>query len=302
VLPTGTTQLTAALAQNPTIVSVELGGNEVLNATSGLFAPGVTVVPFPFFAAPYNALLDALGSAQPKVVLVGLPNEAKNLPAIRRGDEIWANRAEFAALHVDVSNDCAQSPNYINVSQKSPGMVFTAAFTSTHGLPNPVYSCADIPGTLDYVLTPGDMTAINSLLAQMTAHIRAQATARGYAYFSLGALFDRSDLKGGAYSVVSQMTSKLPYGFFTSLDGVHPNALGHAVLAVAAAQAINNKYGNEGGRGNMARVLAASTEPSLADRVAEPLPAMALQQARAIAAENQNVRLEGCAMPRACPR
>ena len=41
---------TAALAQQPTIVSVELGGNEVLNSTSGLFAPGVTVVPFPYFA------------------------------------------------------------------------------------------------------------------------------------------------------------------------------------------------------------------------------------------------------------
>ena len=153
---------------------------------------------------------------------------------------------------------------------------------------------------MDYVLTPGDMTAINSLLAQMTAHILAQATARGYAYFSLGALFDRSDFKGGAYSVVSQMTSKLPYGFFTSLDGVHPNALGHAVLAVAAAQAINDKYGN--GRGDMTRVLATSTEPSLADRVDERVPAMALQQARAIAAQNQNVRLAGCAMPGACPR
>ena len=60
---------------------------------------------------------------------------------------------------------------------------------------------------------------INALLAQMTDHIPSQATARGYAYFSLGALFDRADLKGGAYSVISQMTSQSPYGAFTSLDG-----------------------------------------------------------------------------------
>jgi hypothetical protein len=52
VLPLGTTQLTAALAQHPTIVSVELGANEVLNGTSGLVVPGVTVVPLPFFIAP----------------------------------------------------------------------------------------------------------------------------------------------------------------------------------------------------------------------------------------------------------
>src|SRR5262249_14862630 len=35
VLSPGTTQLTAALSQHPTLVSVELGANEVLNATSG---------------------------------------------------------------------------------------------------------------------------------------------------------------------------------------------------------------------------------------------------------------------------
>src|SRR6185503_6148067 len=103
------------------------GANEVLNATSGLFAFGVTVVPFPSFAAPYNALLDALGSAGPKVVLVGLPTEATNIAAIRRANEIWADRAEFAALHVDVSGDCETSQNFINVSLKSLNLVFTAA-------------------------------------------------------------------------------------------------------------------------------------------------------------------------------
>jgi hypothetical protein len=282
-------------------VSVELGANEVLNATSGLFALGVTVVPFPYFAAPYDALLDALSSDGRKAVLVGLPTESRNIAAIRGADEIWADRAEFAALHVDVSSDCETSPNYINVSLKSLNLVFTAAFTSTHGLPNPVFSCADIPGTADYVLTPGDMIEINALLTQMTDHIRAQATARGYAYFSLGALFDRSDLKGGAYSVITQMTSQFPYGFFTSLDGVHPNPLGHAVLAAAAAQAIDDTYGNDLGKFNMIHVLASSTEPSLADRLGERVPAsMALQQARAIAAQNQNVQLGSCSMPGAC--
>src|SRR5207249_1522710 len=117
--------------QRPTFVSVELGGNEVLNGTSGLIAPGVTIVPFPFFVAPYDALLDVIGSAHPKAVLVGLIADARKLPALRRGDEIWADRAEFAALHVDVSGDCAASPNYINISIKSLNLAFTAAFTAS---------------------------------------------------------------------------------------------------------------------------------------------------------------------------
>jgi hypothetical protein len=51
VLPPGTTALHALLSQHPTLVSVELGANEVLKATSGLILPGVSVVPFPYFAS-----------------------------------------------------------------------------------------------------------------------------------------------------------------------------------------------------------------------------------------------------------
>jgi hypothetical protein len=70
VLPPGATPLAAALSQRPTIVSVELGGNEVLNSTSGLFAPGVTVVPFPYFAGPYEAVLNAIGNTGAKAVVI----------------------------------------------------------------------------------------------------------------------------------------------------------------------------------------------------------------------------------------
>ena len=234
VLPPGTTALAAALSQHPTIVSVELGGNEVLNATSGLIAPGVTVVPFPFFVQPYDIALNAIGATHAQVVLAGLPRSGRNLAALRLGSEIWADRAEFAALHVDVSPDCDGSQNYINVSIKSLNMALTGAFTSANGYPNPVYSCADVPGTPDQVLTPSDMVILDGMLGDIDDHIRQQAAARGYAYFSLGALFERPDLKPAKYSVISQLSSQSPYGPYTSLDGIHPNALGHTILAIAA--------------------------------------------------------------------
>jgi len=302
VLPADATPLTAALAQQPTIVSVELGGNEVLNATSGLFAPGVTVVPFPYFAGPYDALLNAIGSTGAKAVLIGLPSEARNLPALRRGDEIWADRAEFAALHVDVSNDCEQSPNYINVSIKSLDMVFTGAFTFAHGYPNPVFSCADVPNTQDLVLTPADIAAINALLGQMTDNIRAQAAARGYAYFSLGALYDRPNLKPATYSVISQLTSSTPFGSFISLDGVHPSPVGHAVLADAAVRAINATYGHDAaGHGSVAHLLGGVSDLISENRFPEPvLPSVALGQDRLSATRGAGVHLSSCGMPGNC--
>jgi lysophospholipase L1-like esterase len=238
VLPPGTTQLSAALAQHPTFVSVELGANEVLGAITGRVVPFVTVVPFPGFSAPYDLLLNTLGATHVQALLVGLPSDARNFPALRRGDEIWADRLAFSALNVAVSPDCDGSPNYINVAVKVLGTVFAA---SQSPLPVP-FSCADIPGAEDDVLTPEDIAVINAMLAQMTAHIRTEAAARHYAYASLGALYDRADLKGGAYSVQKQLTSPLPYGVFMSLDGVHPNALGHLVIAAAAARGINDTY------------------------------------------------------------
>ena len=300
VLPPGTTQLTAALGQSPTIVSVELGGNDVLGATSGLFVPGVTVVPFPFFAQPYNAILDALSATHTKAVLVGLPSNSRNLAALRRGDEIWADRAEFDALHVTVSDDCRESDNYINVSVKSMMMVFAGADSAANNRQNPVYSCADIPGVQDLVLTPNDLNAIDAQLAQMTAHIRDQAAARGFAYFSLGTVYDRPDLKGGAYSVVTQLTSKFPYGFYTSLDGVHPGPIGHVLLAAAAAKAIKTTYGGFGVNG-VANASTREASVSLNDRMSDALlPSEALAMAQRIAHENRSARLSSCSMPGGC--
>lgn len=288
-LPSGMTQLSAALSLRPTILAAEFGGNEVLQATSGLVAPGVTVVPFPFFAAPYDALLDAISASGIKAVLAGLPHEARNLASLRRGEEIWSDRAAFAALHVDVSANCDGNQNYINVSILSLNMVFAGAQAAAQGQPNVVYSCADIPGVPDLIMTPADVGVVNGMLAQMDDHIKQQAAARGFAYFSLGALYERSDLKPATYSIAAQLTSQFPYGLYTSLDGVHPNAIGSAVIAAAAAQAINVRYGST-------RVTAL-TPPrgALADRMVEPeAPALLLERARMIAAARRGERLPAC--------
>jgi hypothetical protein len=292
VLPPGTTQVTAALAQHPTIVSVELGANEILHTTSGLLIPGVTFATLPQFAVPYHAVLDAIGTAQPEAVLVGLPLDAANFPSLRRADEIWADRAEFAALHVAVSNDCATSGNYINVSVKSLNLVLAAASS-----PTPVvFSCADVPNTQDLVLTPPDIAFLNGLLAQMDADVRQEAAARGYAYFSLGALFDRSDIKGGKYSIISQLLSPLPYGPFISLDGVHPNALGHSILAGAAAAAINKTYGGFG-----VHAVTVRPEPSLTDLLNDAPPAgSAIERAKRLVQEHAGEQLSPCLVPGGC--
>jgi hypothetical protein len=243
VLPPSTTMLHAALMRRPTVVSVELGANEVLGATSGIAIPGVSMVPPSVWMPTYDALVDTLQMHVPRGVLVGLIRNAASFPSFRYGYEIWADAPTLlAAFHVNVLSDCNGSQNLVFVAVRIPTAVATGAAYKKAGLPPYNFSCADLgTGVRDYVLTPADVALVNSYLNTMTAHIRASADRRGLAFFALDELYGMPTLKP-PFSSVALMTSPQPYGAYISLDGVHPSPNGHAILANAAARALNQRY------------------------------------------------------------
>lgn len=53
-------QVTTMLARKPTFVSVEVGGNELLQAQVGLLVPNVTYVPFTTFQEAYREIVDSV--------------------------------------------------------------------------------------------------------------------------------------------------------------------------------------------------------------------------------------------------
>jgi hypothetical protein len=228
VLLPGQTQVTAMLARQPTFVSVELAANEVLGASTGLLS---AMTPYDDWVRDYDQILDAVRSSGARAVLVGLPNNAANFPSIRRAREFFDQWPFLLTLGIRVSLNCAFSSNQLFV----PGYLLTlvAASPSTA-------TCSNVPGTADYVLTAGDISAINARMAQMNAHIQAKASENGWAYFSLEAVYG---LPKPRFSVPDVLFSNNPFGPYVSLDGVHPSALGQGVLAAAAAQAISARYG-----------------------------------------------------------
>jgi lysophospholipase L1-like esterase len=118
------------------------------------------------------------------------------------------------------------------------------AFNYANQLPPYVLSCANAPDVVtvqDYVLSPASVAAINAQLAAMNAVIRQEAEEHGYAYFSLGALYEDAVVKP-SLDAVAVMTTAAPFGPLVSIDGVHPNAAGATVLAHAAAAALNETY------------------------------------------------------------
>ena len=228
VLAPGQTQLSAMLALRPTFVSLEAAANDVLPASTGRIA---AMTPYASWAADYDAMVAGVASTGARAVLVGLPNNAADFPSIRRAREFFNEWPYLLTLGVSVSVNCYFSSNYLFI----PGYVLSLLqHTPTTA------TCADVPGVVDYVLTASDMSAINARMAQMNAHIQAKATAGGYAYFALSALYD---LPKPSFKLYDVLFSNTPFGPNISLDGVHPTAAGQSILAGAAAQAIDARYG-----------------------------------------------------------
>ena len=247
VLAPGQTQVTAMEAQEPKIVSVELGANDILGAYHGFYLPGVNVVPVAFWAPVYRAVAARVAAVAKHAVLVGLLDDVRSFPSFRTGAEIWAARASFAPLNVVVSDNCSTSPssqNVIFIATRIPAAAANGRALALSGMGPYTFSCANAPsstGIEDYVLDPTDVVAVNAHLAAMNAVIRNEAETRGFAYFPLGALYERVVTKP-PLNAVAVMTSSQPYGPYVSLDGLHPTAEGSRILADAAAVALNRTY------------------------------------------------------------
>jgi hypothetical protein len=227
VLPSSKTQVTAMLAENPTFVSVELAANEVLPASTGRLS---AMTPYADWEKDFDQIIDSVKTTGARALLVGLPANAANFPSVRRAREFFNEWPYLLTLGISVSVSCYYSSNYIFI----PGYILTllsqAPVTAT---------CADVPGTVDYIITSSDLTAINNRMAQINAHIQSKATQNGYAYFTIGSLYD---LPKGSLDMYNVLFSSSPFGSNFSLDGVHPSGNGQALLAGAAVQAVNAQY------------------------------------------------------------
>lgn len=246
VLPPKTSQVKAMMQQNPTLVSVELGANEVLGAASGLLFPNAgyrgaaaqgTFVPNSVWQPVYDALIDSVKKTGAKVLLVGVP-KTNGFVSLRTGAELYQNRAEFQNFGVIIAPDCQGSPNAIFVPIKVTTAVGTAQAT---GQPQTL-SCSDTPGAQDNILTPADVALIDGVIDGMNSHIQSLAQANGWAYLDLDAVWVQWVAHRGPFSVAELFSCNRPYGQYVSLDGVHPNVQGYQEMANAAAAALNSTY------------------------------------------------------------
>lgn len=241
ILPPGESQVSAFVKADAKFAVVELGANDILGVHSGAVVPGVSFVPFTVWAQQYNAVLERVTAVSKQGLLVGLGRDIAKLSSLRQGNELWQDRAAFlSAFNVEVNADCDGSANLLVVPVIVPSAVGAGLQRRAAGAGPHVLSCAGGAANVqDRVLTPAEVATVNNQLVQMSDHIRAQAAARGYAFVELEVVYG---IAKPTFSVVSLMTSGAPYGPNISLDGLHPGAAGHTIIANAALRAIDERY------------------------------------------------------------
>jgi hypothetical protein len=243
VLAPKTSQVTSMMQQNPTLVSVELGANEVLRTvTGGILVPAqayrqpdgtFTFYPITLWQPQYDAIVDSVAKTGAKALLVSVPL-IPSLVGVYPGDDFYQQAAAFQSFGVIVNPDCQGNTNLIYAF----GKVFTAL-----GSPKPYnFSCTDNPQAPDFILTQSDTAFVDNLIRQMNAHISGAATAHGWAYLDLNTALAGFVSQKTHFSLQNFLSCTRPFGQYISLDGIHPTADGQQAVANAAADALNATY------------------------------------------------------------
>ena len=244
VLQAKQSQVTEMMLQKPTLVSVELGANEVLRSvTGGILVPAqqyrqpdgtFTFYPITLWQPQYDAIVDSVDKTGAKALLVSVPL-IPSLVGVYPGDDFYLNAAAFQQFGIIVNADCQGNNNLIYAF----GKVLTAL-----GSPKPYnFSCTDNPQAADFILTPTDTAFVDNLIRQMNAHIVATATAHGWSYLDLNTALASFVAAKTHFSLPNFLSCTRPFGQYISLDGIHPTADGQQAIANAAADALNSTYG-----------------------------------------------------------
>jgi len=251
----GKTQVQRALDARPTFATVWIGNNDVLEAgASGILVPVPGISPGIVsteaqFEASYDAMIQQLTAGAPgiKGVLIGVVQVA-GIPLLQQGAIVFAQQAAVAQVFlqatgkaVTVNPNCNGSASLVSLPQLIP--VIRAG---THP---PTISCAKgvdptnpLVGDL-FVLDAAEQQTLGATIAGYNAYIKSKADAIGFAYYDPNVLLAAKKASNDIPAFPNFASTNATFGTFISLDGVHPSAAAHKIIANELIGVINAKYG-----------------------------------------------------------
>ena len=257
----GFTQTQMMVKVNPTFVTVWLGNNDVLGAATSMTNAGdsTRITDTLVFAAQYRQVLDSIALTGTRGgVLIGVANVTL-IPYFSKGSKFFKVKAGTDSIagpdsasrrfpvNFLVTPSCAP-PHGDSVLVGFPAGAAVLAFARANPAATVGVNCDSIVH-----IQPAELVKLQRTVAAYNRVISAEAAARGYAYFDPNALF--TALPAGSVpdfpNVITfpprtafPASTTTPFGAFFSLDGVHPSAASHKLVANALITAINAQYGS----------------------------------------------------------
>ncbi len=249
----GKTQVAKAADANPTFISAFIGNNDVLPAAvAGILVPSAGVSPgitdTITFAKNYLAMVNGLkaiptlkggvliGVVQVAAAPVLFPAAALFNPAFKAGFD------QFVGTTTTILPTCTPTTTAL--------LSFQIVAAIRAGQHPPVIGCAknSIPGTPVgdiFVLDSAEQATLTTTVNGYNNYIKSVATANGWAYYDPNTLLLtlKSPSNGCIATVPNLASATQPFGPCVTLDGIHPSAMTHKLLANDLITTINAKYG-----------------------------------------------------------
>ena len=241
------TYLDHVKASNATFFTNWLGNNDVLAwATTGGDDGSITTgLPFPFpslfdatamtepdvFRNKYDSILDAFEAMGADGVCATIP-DVTSIPFFTTvtieavGDDIWIEEGPYSS-----------NPGNIRLATEDDLLTLYAAtdlgdgigFTQSNPIPH------------GNVLDKDEVLVSQLRTTLLNSEIRASAAAHGYAVADMHEFM--KELKSGITFDGVEFDAKFIEGGVFSLDGIHPNSRGYAIIANKFIEVINTTYG-----------------------------------------------------------
>lgn len=282
------TQLQQALAQQPTFISLWIGNNDVLGyATSGGVSPSAPT-DLTTFTQLFGGISQQLAGSGAKVVVANIPN-VNSIPFLTTVGTLIAINPNIPwstlplgfvfqrAGETAIGSGSASSQDLL--TGKHLVTLRGSAYAGLLGQPTGKFyrdfNYPQLPTGVDttkpfgfhpqnpwpnpLILDSLEISIAQTAVTQYNSVIQSVANTFGFALADVNTLFNtirQADFAGGY--VVDGLTLRTDYirGGLFSLDGVHPTAQGHAIVANEFIKAINAKFNAKIPRINVATIPA----------------------------------------------
>lgn len=258
-----TTALQQGLAQHPTFVTLWIGNNDVLGATtSGRVIEGVTITPLASFQADFRNIVNAIQASGAKMAIANVP-DTSSIPFVTTIPPFLTQNNQ------PVLGPNGQPIPFIGARADLPGgfgplragdrvlLSAAASLAAGNGRPPGVPGASGVPLSDAEVLTIEEQAAIAARTAGINDFIASEANRVGAAFVDARAILADVAANGLNYGGIRFTSAFLQGGVF-SYDGVHPTRFGYAYVALKFIEAINAKFGSHIPAPNLASSMGGS--------------------------------------------